>query len=160
VKNVAKIGVVSVGVLMSVSCGGAGTADESTRDDGEVVEAGEVGAFRLQIGDCFDSDAEGEVESLPVVPCSDEHTGEVFHLFDLPDGEFPGTAAVSESAQDGCLAAFEGYVGRDFASSRYDIGTLSPTEATWDGIDDREIVCTLFDVDGARLTGSAAGSAE
>jgi hypothetical protein len=149
----------AVAVLM-VSCSDSGTADETTREDGEVVEAGDVGAFRLQVGDCLDAAIEGQVNSLPVVPCGDEHTGEVFHLFDLPDGDFPGDDIISAAAADGCIAAFEGYVGLDFASPRYDISSLNPTQEAWDEIDDREIVCTLSDVAGARLTGSAAGSAE
>lgn len=155
-----KIAVTAAATIVAVSCGGAATVDETTREDGEVVEAGDVGAFRLQVGDCFDAEAEGEVQSLPVVPCNEEHTGEVFHLFDLPDGEFPGTDSLASSATDGCLGAFEGYVGIDFESSRFDIAYLTPTQVSWDELDDREVVCTLSDVEGARLTGSAAGSAE
>jgi hypothetical protein len=155
-----KIVVTAAAAILTVSCGGAGTVDETTREGGEVVEAGDVGAFRLQVGDCFDSEADGEVQSLPVVPCNEAHTGEVFHLFDLPDGEFPGTDSLAASAADGCVAAFEGYVGREFASSRFDVAYLNPTQVSWDELDDREVVCTLSDLAGARLTGSAAGSAE
>lgn len=133
---------------------------EPAEDDG--VEPRDVDAFELRLGDCFDAEVQDEVQSLPVVSCDVEHTGEVFHLFDLPegDGEFPGGDAVDAGAQEGCLGEFDAYVGLDFASSRWDVGYLFPTEQTWNVLDDREVVCYVADVNGERVTVSAEGSAE
>ena len=39
-------------------------------ESGAVVEAGEVGSLRLKVGDCLGAEVIGEVELVPVVPCS------------------------------------------------------------------------------------------
>ena len=50
---------------------------------------GNVDAFQMRVGDCFDDTAElgmdeaGEVSSLPGVPCADPHDNEVFAVFDV-----------------------------------------------------------------------------
>lgn len=120
---------------------------------------GEGNVFSLEVGTCFDDPdaASGEVSDVPVVECSEPHDNEVYYLFDLPDGDFPGTASVENSAQDGCLAQFEAYVGEPYETSVLGIWPLYPTAGSWDQ-GDREIVCVLYDIDGTPLTGSVRGS--
>jgi len=114
--------------------------------------------FDLEVGQCFDEpDSLDEVSNVEIVDCTEAHDNEVYHLFDLPDGDFPGDIAVGEAAVEGCLGTFEGYVGLDYESSALDIRYLIPTADSWsDG--DQEVVCYLVDLNGAQLTGSMKGS--
>lgn len=122
--------------------------------------------FSLEPGTCFDDVAEltqeggGEVGDVPIVDCAEPHDNEVFATFDLTDDSFPGDEAVRASADEGCEARFEDYVQRDYASSRFVVSHLVPTAQTWESADDREIVCFLYDIDLAKLEGSAEGSGE
>ncbi len=132
------------GVFALTACQEVNTADETVRDDaGNIVEEGDVGVFAMQVGDCYADDATGLIESLPAVPCAEPHDLEVFALFELPAGPYPGGDAVDAAANDGCLERFPGYVGTEYADSVYYFSFLSPTEDGWNAIDDREIVCVL-----------------
>ncbi len=114
--------------------------------------------FDLEVGDCFDDpDSFDEVANVDLVDCADPHDNEVYHLFDLADGAFPGLSTVETNAAEGCLEAFEPFVGRDYATSQLDIRYLYPTSETWDN-GDREVVCAVFDLTGAQMTGSQRGS--
>lgn len=125
----------------------------------------EGNVFSLDEGTCFDDlddffeEGGAEVDDVPIVDCDELHDNEVYALFDLPDGGFPGVSAVGDEAESGCLDRFEAYVGRDFETSRYVVSWLVPTSQTW-GQGDREIVCFLFDADLAELEGSARDSGE
>lgn len=118
--------------------------------------------FELAVGDCFDNTSEvggGEISDVPIVDCSEPHDNEVFHIFEVADGEYPGDEALVAQAQETCVPAFEEYVGTDLASSRLEIFPITPTESSWsDG--DREVVCALYDVELAKLEGSMQDSGE
>lgn len=148
--------------LALTACGDSLTGDETERDEsGDVVEEGEVGALSLQVGDCLDSAVQTEVDQVPVVPCAEPHDSEVFALFDLPDGDFPGAEAVIEEAETGCAGdRFSDYVGIEYLQSQYLISYLLPTEQTWDAVDDREIVCLVTGPDAEPLVGSVEGRAD
>lgn len=119
--------------------------------------------FDLGVGTCFndpstDGDAT-EVSDVPVVECTEEHDNEVYALFDLDEGVFPGADAVLEQSGEGCFDRFEAYVGAAYEDSRYDISSYFPTSGSWDQ-GDREVICYVYDVDRAKLTGTAKDSAE
>lgn len=124
----------------------------------------ETDVFSVNVGDCFQDpsslseDEATEVGSVPIVDCEEHHDNEVYHMFDMEGDDFPGAAAVREASDQGCLAAFEGFVGTPYDSSRYYFGTLYPTQETWTQMDDREVVCYVFLPDGVRSQGSAGGS--
>lgn len=143
----------TVCLLVLAACGGA-QRDEA----GSIIEAGSEDVFALQVGDCFDDPSEfGEIASVDAVPCAQPHDNEIYHMFDLPDGVFPGDVAIDEAAFDRCLPAFESYVGTTYESSSLDISYLSPTLDSWDA-GDREIACLLYDLNLQKLTGSMEGS--
>ena len=129
-----------------------------------LVTACSNNVFDLEVGQCFDDPEDlTEVGNVEIVDCADPHDNEVYHVFDIPGGDdapYPGSLSVSTSADDGCLAAFPGFVGIDYNSSRYVVSSLQPSEQSWNDIDDREVVCFLFDIDLAKLTGSARNTAE
>jgi hypothetical protein len=157
------VGGVAAGLgLVGAGYAGLGGEDNTTRDDsGSIVEEGELGAFRIRVGDCIGSDVGGEIESVEGVPCEGPHQLEVYFAFNLPDGDgtYPGDAAVEELANEGCYDAFQPFVGEAYESSVYGFSTLTPTMGSWDGLDDREVLCMLGNYDGTMKTGSAEGSA-
>lgn len=65
---------------------------------------GENNSFGVRTGDCFDQDAPASVSAseVEVVDCSEPHEFEVFHVEELPKGDFPGEAAVSAAAVEAC----------------------------------------------------------
>lgn len=48
------------------------------------------------------------------------------------------------------------YVGRDYETSALDVVTMYPSPEGWDQ-NDREVVCALYDMSGAKLVGSVKG---
>ncbi len=133
----AALTLLSAGAVVSLSACGV---LNSVLGGGNVMEIG--------VGDCFtESEMQtalggGEVEDIPLVDCSESHDSEVFHVEDLPEGDFPGTESVNASLDEICAgSAFTEFVGVDYAESELYASGLSPTSETWEMLDDREIVC-------------------
>ncbi len=134
--------------------------DSADRDStGAIVDSGTIDVFDLKVGDCFDDgDAySDEISTLPAVPCSEPHDNEAYAAFNVSLDSFPGDIAMWEMASEECYNRFEGFVGRDYESSQLDFFTLHPTSESW-AMNDREIVCALYDMDLNKLTGSMKGS--
>lgn len=149
--------------LAAAGCGTDAADDETTRDSaGQIVEGGDLGAFTIKVGDCLGGGVTGEIESVDGVPCDQPHQSEVYYSFAIPegDGTFPGTEAVQDQADQGCLDAFQGFVGIDFDSSVYDISTLTPTAESWAQIKDREVLCLIGQGEGTLTTGTIKGTAK
>lgn len=119
---------------------------------------GEGNVFALERGTCFDDPTGTLVEDVPIVDCAQPHDNEVFHLFDIEDGTYPGDTLVTDVANDGCLQLFAIYVGSDYWASSLDFGYLTPTSQSWEA-GDREVVCFLYSMDLRPLTGSVRGTA-
>jgi hypothetical protein len=152
--GLAGLGIVGAGYL------GTAGQDESVRDEsGQVIQGGEVGAFRIRLGDCVNIGDVTMVESVQAVPCGQLHEAEVYYAFNLPDSAWPGDVAVEDQADAGCLAHFDDFVGLPYEASRYDYTTLMPSEQTWDEFDDREVLCFLVNYDGTLKRGSGRGAA-
>ena len=123
-----------------------------------------VSTADLKIGDCFNyantTDAAGDPINLPSpVDCAKPHSDEVFSVFDYPNSSgFPGYEAIGALQQTHCQADFTNYVGVSWDKSSYTINYEAPTEQSWAG-GDHAIHCLLEDAAGAKLTGSARGSA-
>lgn len=136
-----------------------GAVTDVDRDStGMIVGSGNIDAFKMRVGDCFDdasSDYE-EISSLPGVPCSEPHDNEAFAVFDVTETTYPGDDEMGVLAYDSCLERFDSFVGRDYESSTLDIFPIYPTDESWKQ-NDREVVCAVYDVDANKLTGSAKG---
>lgn len=151
---------VAVGFAMIALLGTACSTGPERDDSGAIVETGELDAFAIEVGDCMENpNPEEEFSTLAAVPCSEPHAAEAYHLFDLPDGVFPVADLMDSAATDGCLGAFETFVGIEFDYSIYGVGWMEPTQESWNE-GDREIVCTIGDLEGELLVGSAKGSAK
>ena len=145
-----------------VGLGIAGTAgeDNSTRNEaGQIVDGGEIGAFRLRLGDCFTDGSAGDlIQSVQGVPCSSPHDGEVYFAVFLPDGDYPGDTAIGDSADQACLNAFKPFTGSDYETSALGLWSMIPTKDSWEQIDDREVLCVVNNYDGTKKVGTARNS--
>ena len=180
-------------VLLATFLAGCSAGDTDTTDRnsaGEVVSGGDVGVSKLQVGDCVTKAALGEsaeaspsaspevseVESLPAVPCTEPHGGEVV-LVDAQQfadaTEMPDQKAMFDQAEAACIPAIKAYTGFDFdayleaaaagnapdVDVRYAPFTLIPTQDSW-AAGDRSMVCIAATMDAGfetieETTGSA-----
>ncbi|USY18112.1 septum formation family protein [Nocardiopsis exhalans] len=121
---------------------------------------GENNSFGVRTGDCFDQDAPASVSAseVEVVDCSEPHEFEVFHVEELPKGDFPGEAAVSAAAVEACEGEnFESFVGVEYLSSEIYSWSLVPQASDWEESGYREIVCYLS-IPGEALSGTLEGA--
>lgn len=154
-KNLAFYAVVVVGYLAY------GAITDADRDaTGAIVGEGNIDAFSLRVGDCFDnaSGSGDEVTDLPGVPCAEPHDYETFAVFDVSLDSYPAEEAMSQLAYDRCVDRFDAFVGLDYESSVLEIVTLYPTTESWKQ-NDREVVCALYDLSEQKLVGSTKGRA-
>jgi hypothetical protein len=152
-------------VLPAIGAGviGFGYYSSVERDSsGAIVGAGDVDAFEIRLGDCFNDESSGsmnvEITNVNGVPCSEPHDNEVFALVNLREDKFPGEEAIERMAFEVCLEKFETFVGRDYESSSLDIFPIYPTREGWNELNDREVVCALYDLNLKKLAGSMRGS--
>lgn len=150
-------GVAGLGLVGASYLGLAGEDNTTRNESGAVVAGGEVGAFRIRLGDCLMAAPDGDFESIAAVPCADSHHNEVFGAFNLPgtSEDFPGRDAIASAADAGCLERFEPFVGREYELSIYGISSVTPTEGSWNEVDDREVLCMISNYDGTPKSGSA-----
>jgi hypothetical protein len=116
---------------------------------------------QFTVGQCVNDpvvaeDGQQEVGTLPIVDCSEPHTGEVFYVEELTGSEVP--ADVASQADALCAANFESFIGLPYEESSLYLTSLYPTAASWSQ-GDRQIVCLIVDGEGDTMTGSAQGSA-
>ncbi len=142
--------------------------NDADRDEsGSIVNAGEIDAFAMRVGDCFNDphemidagSTEVVVQDVGGLPCSEPHDNEVYAVFDVRFEAFPGNESMSNEATNACLKYFEGFIGTSYEESVLDIFSLYPTDASWSQLDDREVVCAVYHINGKKLTGSIEGSA-
>ena len=125
---------------------------------------GEGNVFELKEGDCFnerDPEEEEEVADVDIVSCDDPHQYEVYAVASIEgfSGQpYPGDALVDGWAVDLCLERFDEFVARPYADSLLEIFTLMPTRESWERLDDREITCSLYDLEYTYMEGSMQGS--
>ncbi|RPF19800.1 septum formation family protein [Myceligenerans xiligouense] len=123
-----------------------GTSDEAPRDEnGEITEASDADAMSVEIGDCLDiAELENQATftDLPVMPCDEEHTGEIYAEKDLANGEYPGEKDVTAEADTFCEGEFEAFVGVPYSESELYFWSFYPTEASWQQ-EDRTVQCVL-----------------
>ena len=154
-------GVGAVLAVLALFALGDGDDDAEARNTTTTPAGDPVAVDRIDVGTCFnDAGDRGAYDytELAVVDCEDPHDNEVYHLFDATGGAtYPGDEQIASVTRDGCLAAFEPYVGKPYTESVYSILPIPPSEQSWNG-GDREVVCALYDTGRRELTGSAKSS--
>ena len=133
--------IIAAGVTVAI-ISGAGS------DDGN--GDGTVAVTTLDPGDCInDLEETNSVENLPVVPCSAPHDGEVYAVFNLADGPWPGDTAVQQQAETRCNDEFDKYASSP--DEKLELFYLHPLKSSW--WRDRGVTCIATDPSGPR-TGS------
>ncbi|TDD69673.1 hypothetical protein E1262_12010 [Jiangella aurantiaca] len=126
-------------------------------DETEAPEGDTQDVFDVGLGDCISNfNAEEQVSELTVIPCEEEHDQEVFAVFEVPDGDFPGSEAFQTQVESDCVSEFETFVGMPYNESVLEIQWLEPTEESW-AQGDRELVCTVLDPSGP-VSGTLEGA--
>ncbi|MBL0888172.1 septum formation family protein [Myceligenerans indicum] len=123
-----------------------GSSNEAPRDEnGNITEASDADAMAVEIGDCLDiAELENQATftDLPVMPCDEEHTGEIYAEKDLANGTYPGEEDVTNEADTFCENEFETFVGTPYSESELYFWSFYPTKESWRQ-DDRTIQCVL-----------------
>lgn len=109
------------------------------------------------VGECIDNETapEEEVFDIPVVDCSLPHDSQVVGAFDLTGDEY--SAELEKQAGNDCRAAFEDFVGTEFAKSSLLMSWYIPTMDSW-AAGDREVICVIYLEDNSKVTGSWEGA--
>jgi hypothetical protein len=89
------------------------------------------------------------VTTAPIVPCSEPHDSEAYTSIQLPYGDY----AVGRADDEACYDAFESFAGIAWEDSVYEYGYCIHSMDSWNNPGDREVLCTIYDVD-RRTTGS------
>lgn len=152
--------------LFCLVIGGLGACsdddDGDTGQDGSADTTGAAGeeeasVFDIAVGDCLTDDpAGGSVEEVPVVPCDQPHTSEVYFSYTIEEESFPGTDGMDRITQEQCMPAFQSFVGLPYETSQIEVTTLAPTAESWEQ-GDRELLCMVVDPAG-QVTGSLQGA--
>lgn len=158
-RGLAIAGLVISGVwtLLVVAVIVAAIATGANRDStGTITSGGSVSATDLRVGDCVnDLKDSNNLLSLPAVPCANPHEGEVFAVFDLPEGPYPGAASVDDQVNVSCSERLPSYSQGAFEDPAIGLFVSYPLEVNW-RLGDREVVCIATSLSG-RTTGSLRG---
>jgi len=165
----AAVGLVAAGLLTLSACSAAqfptqGAQPQRDETSGQVTESEEnVDVFSIRVGDCLNSSVmseQTELQTIPVVPCSEPHEDEVYYAFDstVPGSEYPGEDAILEEADAVCTGdAFTDFVGVPWTESVLEYWPMYPSDGSW-ASGDREVLCMIYEGT-TMLTGSLAGAA-
>jgi len=122
--------------------------DALTTAPSEVASASQndVTFDKLRTGDCIDP-APPEfdiISTLPVVPCTQLHDGQVLGTRYLGEDEWPGDDAIYDRSDKECSIQFEAFVGIPVDDSRFDLSWYSPDQESWQG-GDHLVACVVSD---------------
>jgi hypothetical protein len=132
-------------------------ATSATRaSDGQISQGGSVAANEFKVGDCVnDLSNTSALRSLPGVPCAQPHEGEVFAIFNLPDGSYPGRDEIESQASSECSTQLDEYAPSAATDENIGLYYVYPQERNW-SVGDREVVC-IATSDAGPTTGSIRG---
>ena len=132
------------------------TAEPTTEPPATTAPSTAISATELQVGDCLnDLTNSTDVSSLPSVHCAQPHQGEVFAVFDLPPGPYPGADGVDDLVSKGCNARLAEYSPGAPSDDAVGLFSVYPLEQNWER-GDREVVCIAKATSGT-TTGSIKG---
>jgi hypothetical protein len=109
------------------------TANEAPPDT-----ADRTPASYFRPGDCI-KEIPKTAQNVRIVDCDEPHGAEVIAVFMLPEGEFPGEAAVEEH-KSRCEPELANYAPSAVDDPSVDVLKRFPDEASW-GIGDRSVTC-------------------
>lgn len=104
------------------------------------VGRGTVTATQVKMGDCLSEIPDSSrVLTVKTVGCDQPHAGEVFAVLTMPEGDYPGDAAVQEYSER-CSPALAAYAPAAMDDDTVQLYVLYPTGETW-GQGDRAVTC-------------------
>lgn len=118
---------------------------DDARDAGENASTAVGTDQTFRPGECV-SDLQG---NLPVVSCEEPHEGEVYAVFTLPSGPWPGRESVKAQAGSRCGGELGGYASDPHAPARLRYVYLFPNEDMW--ATDRSVICIAKDPAGPMI---------
>jgi hypothetical protein len=95
----------------------------------------------LQVGECIE-DIKRPITEVKVVDCARPHADEVFAVFVMPDGPFPGQAAVEEFKDKCSREALAAYSAAAANSPVQHTSRRFPDEKSW-ATGDRSVTCMV-----------------
>ena len=96
--------------------------------------------LQLKPGDCFILGID-EIETVDAVPCGDVHNAEVFSILELAPTDWPGSQAIAQVTEKGCVDRFRSATGHPFDPVHVAITGYGPSERSWG--DDRKVLCVV-----------------
>jgi Septum formation len=111
--------------------------------------------FQLRPGQCINSLPNGTAVAH-AVPCAQPHYGEIYGAFRVAGRHWPGTAALSEQARQGCQSRLSGYLGTPVAPGGMAEFYVYPDSGAW-AAGGRSVICEIRSTQG-ELTGSVRAS--
>lgn len=143
------------GLILAVAGAVAAATSQLDRDPGKraivasgpdkslgQVNDGQLSVFELEPGMCLRELADDtDAQDVAVVACDERHAAEVVASLRMPDGPWPGGAAVEDYASDRCVAAIQ-RAGVD-ANLNLSWTYFGPTESSWTLRDDRVVSCLV-----------------
>jgi len=146
-RRIALAAVILAGAALT-GCSPAAEPETAPSPSPSATGGTEADVFSLKVGDCFDDDGQTQLTTVEVIDCSEPHTYEAYFSALMEGDEYPGEDAIAEFGDDRCRAAFEDFVGVDEDETSIGFTYYSPLEASWEGADDREILCIAGDTNG------------
>ncbi len=131
--NSTKVVFIVVGMLVVLAIVGAVVASLT-------VFKGAVSATDVKVGDCLKVIPDGTlVGAVQTVACEESHAGEVVAVLNMPNGNFPGQAAI-DAFLDSCSPALADYSPAAITDDTVQLSALYPTAETWKQ-GDRTVTC-------------------
>ncbi|MFD0745298.1 DUF4190 domain-containing protein [Phytohabitans flavus] len=142
------LAIVSFAVIATIN-----TANDTDDPSTSLADGNDVNVQQLAPGQCLNGLREGSaIRDLPVVPCTQPHEGEVFAVFELPGGGFPGDEEVAKQAEDGCVDRLQSNAPKAAEDPTVEIYFLHPTRSSW-RLGDQGVTCVAMSSTG-KVTGS------
>lgn len=158
--------IAAIALIASGVVGDFDPNDDAERDEeGQVTEPTDIPALNLRVGDCANDpdlaelgpDETGETYEIEAVPCRLPHDLEVFHGFDLPDGDYPGEEAIFREAEKQCGREAQKFLGGLKGAARLGVSYYFPKETSWRLYDDRKVLCIIAET-GQQSVGTLEGT--
>lgn len=118
---------------------------------------------KLSVGMCFDDASDEDtakdtnsavdttMTNIPIVPCTEPHQNEIYHIYNLPDDE--GYLETEDSIKEMlqvCQNEFESLSSSSELGSSYQLSVLTPSSDSWQQ-GDRQVVCYVSDPENQKL---------
>jgi TM2 domain-containing membrane protein YozV len=104
------------------------------------IGKGTVTATDVEVGDCLSEIPDSaRVLTVQTVECEQQHAGEVYAVLTMPDGDFPGQAAVDEYSNK-CEPELAAYSPDAMTDDSIQMYVLYPTAESWEQ-GDRAVTC-------------------